>query len=56
MTPYPHLQSWLDKIQARPGVDAGLAIPQRAKVQMTPEEQEEEAKKASKWVMDGQPK
>ena len=27
ITPYPHLQAWLKRIEERPAVQAGLAVP-----------------------------
>ena len=56
MTPYPKLEAWIARIEARPAAYAGLGIPSRTKVALSKAEQEEEAKKGSSWVMQGQPK
>ena len=56
MSPYPKLQAWIERIEARPAAYAGLGIPSRKKVALSKEEQEKEAKEGSSWVMRGQPK
>jgi hypothetical protein len=56
MSAYPTLTAWIDRIEARPGAHAGLGVPERKKVILTKQEEEEDAKKNAKWVMEGQPK
>jgi glutathione S-transferase len=47
----PLLTAWLDRIENRPGTDRALGVPERMKKNLTPEEQEEKAKEAAKWIM-----
>jgi len=47
----PLLTAWLERIEARPGTDRALGVPERAKKNLTPEEQENAAKEAAKWIM-----
>jgi len=47
----PLLTAWLDRIEKRPGTDRALGVPERMKKNLTPEEQEEKAKEAAKWIM-----
>ena len=56
MKPFPKLLAWIDRIESRPGAYNGLGVPERKKKRLSAEEQEKEAKEASKWVMEGQPK
>lgn len=53
--PYPKLAAWLERINARKGVYAGLGIPERSK-KLTKEEEEQAAKEASQWIMKDQQK
>jgi glutathione S-transferase len=47
----PLLTAWIDRIENRPAVDRALGVPERAKKNLTPEEQEKAAKEAAKWIM-----
>jgi hypothetical protein len=47
----PLLTAWIDRIENRPGTDRALGVPERMKKNLTPEEQEEKAKEAAKWIM-----
>ncbi|WWD03435.1 hypothetical protein V865_001487 [Kwoniella europaea PYCC6329] len=47
ITPFPHVQKWLETIEARPAVYKGLGVPTRAK-KLTKEEEEEKAEQARK--------
>jgi glutathione S-transferase len=48
---YPLMAAWKDRMEARKGIHNGLGVPVRPKAKMTKEEEEEQAKEASKWVM-----
>jgi len=54
--PFPNVKAWLDRIEARPGVAAGLAVPEQFKTDLSKEEQDKRAKEASDWIMAGQKK
>ena len=50
---FPKLQAWIDRIEARPGFQAGLKIPEQdslTKMREDPAHAEKAAKEASKWV------
>jgi hypothetical protein len=49
------LKAWYEKPKARPGVAAGLQVPQRAVHDSStdPKEQERIAKENSAWIMKG---
>ncbi|KAF8321031.1 glutathione S-transferase [Cantharellus anzutake] len=52
---FPNLAKWLDRIANSPGVQAGLNIPETrpAVSELTKEQQEEQARKASEWILRG---
>lgn len=56
ITPFPNVAKWLERIEARPATYKGLGVPERRKGKRSKEEEEEDAREASKWVMDGQKK
>ncbi|ODN82488.1 glutathione S-transferase [Cryptococcus wingfieldii CBS 7118] len=48
--PFPAVAKWLEAIEARPGVYAGLGVPTRSAVKRTKEEEEKLAEEAKKWI------
>lgn len=52
---FSNLKAWHAKLKARPGVAAGLNVPEKNKLAdvKDPKEQERIAKEASAWVMKG---
>ncbi|OWZ63746.1 hypothetical protein AYX15_04322 [Cryptococcus neoformans] len=56
ITPFPNVAKWLERIEARPATYRGLGVPERGKGKRSKEEEEEDAREASKWIMDGQKK
>ncbi|TYJ52293.1 hypothetical protein B9479_007108 [Cryptococcus floricola] len=48
--PFPAVARWLEAIEARPGVYAGLGVPTRGAVKRTKEEEEQLAEEAKKWI------
>ncbi|WVQ72966.1 hypothetical protein IAR50_002528 [Cryptococcus sp. DSM 104548] len=50
ITPFPALGKWLEAIEARPGVYAGLGVPVRSELKKSKEEQEKQAEAAKKWI------
>lgn len=56
ISPFPLLEAWKERILARPGVQAGIAIPEPPRVHKSKEEEEEDAKKNAAWIMAGQKK
>lgn len=53
---FPLLTAWLDRIEARPGTDRGLGVPERGKKNKSEEEQKKEAEAAQKWIFNDQNK
>lgn len=54
ITPFPNVDKWLERIEARPATYKGLGVPERGKGKRSEEEEEEDAREASKWIMSGQ--
>jgi glutathione S-transferase len=52
---FPNLKAWHEKLKARPGVSAGLNVPEKNKHKDVndPKEQEKIAKETSAWVIKG---
>ena len=53
---FPLLTAWLERIEARPGTDRGLGVPERGKANLSKEEQEKQAQEAAKWIFNDQQK
>jgi glutathione S-transferase len=53
---FTHIKAWLERIEARDAVKAGLDIPEKNthNPNASEEEQDAKAKEASKWIMKGQ--
>jgi glutathione S-transferase len=47
---FPAVEAWIERVEARPAVYEGLGVPTRGK-KLTPEEQEQKAAEARKWIL-----
>lgn len=54
---FPHLNEWLERLLARPGIEKGRHVPKRHTAldqrNMSQEELDERAKESAKWVQAG---
>lgn len=54
---FPHLNEWLERLLARPGLEKGRHVPKRHTAldqrNMSKEELDEQAKESAKWVQEG---
>jgi hypothetical protein len=54
---FPHLNEWLERLLARPGIEKGRHVPKRHTAldqrNMSKEELDEQAKESAKWVQEG---
>jgi hypothetical protein len=54
---FPHLNEWLERLLARPGIEKGRHNPKRHTAfdqrNMSPEELDKRAKESAKWVQEG---
>lgn len=54
---FPHLNEWLERLLARPGIEKGRHVPKRHTALdqrgLSQEELDKRAKEAAKWVQEG---
>jgi glutathione S-transferase len=58
LSQFPHLKSWMSRIEERDAVKKGIDVPEKSKYNPndSKEEHEKQAKEASKWIMQDQKK
>jgi len=54
---FPHLNEWLERLLARPGIEKGRNVPSRHTAfdlkKLSKEELDKHAKESAKWVQEG---